>query len=217
MLKGFYTFSKSLSGAELDGITLSGSPQDMNNLAAEGGRTDYDHRQNVVASLVWELGLPINQTILRRIVNGWALSAISTFQSGSPFSVLAGRDTNFDGNNTDRANLVGNPHLDPHRPESQVLAGWFNTAAFALSAPGQDGTSGRNILDAPGLKNIDLGLFRNFKIRERIQLQARAEATNAFNIVNLNIPNNTLTSRGFGTITAAGPMRNIQLGLRITF
>jgi hypothetical protein len=39
-------------------------------------------------------------------------------RSGSPFSVTTGRDTNLNGNTTDRANLVGNPFLEPNRPRN---------------------------------------------------------------------------------------------------
>jgi hypothetical protein len=94
---------------------------------------------------------------------------------------------------------------------------WFNTAAFVLPAVGADGNSGRNILDNPGVKNADVALFRDFRIRERMTLQARAEFTNAFNIVNLGSPTANMNSSAFGTIRTARAMRQTQLGLRITF
>ncbi|SPE40337.1 hypothetical protein SBA3_3720007 [Candidatus Sulfopaludibacter sp. SbA3] len=74
-------------------------------------------------------------------------------------------------------------------------------------------------MDAPGSRNVDLGLFRDFKFAERFTLQARGEFTNFFNFVNLSAPNGTLSAAAFGTIrtTPLGSMRNIQLGLRLTF
>ena len=66
---------------------------------------------------------------------------------------------------------------------------WFNVAAFALARPpGRTATAGRNILDGPGRKIVDLAIFRDFQIRERMKLQFRLEMTNAFNLVNLNAP-----------------------------
>jgi hypothetical protein len=62
-----------------------------------------------------------------------------------------------------------------------------------------------------------LAIFRDFRIHEQITLQARAEALNAFNLVNLNNPVTTLSASNFGTITGAGTMREIQIGLRLTF
>jgi hypothetical protein len=149
-------------------------------------------------------------------------------RSGLPFSVTSGKDTNFDGNTNDRANLVGNPVLDPGRARSAVVAEWFNTAAFVPPANGADGNSGRNILDGPGSRDVDLGIFRVFRIHEKIALQARGEATNVFNLVSLLIPSaglgttsnpnqGVLTSPLFGQIRNAADMRQVQLGLRLTF
>jgi hypothetical protein len=94
---------------------------------------------------------------------------------------------------------------------------WFNTGAFNVGANGTDGTSARNLLDGPGSHTIDLGIFRDFKIHERMMLQFRAEATNAFNLVSLSAPNSTFSSNLFGTIRSAADMRNVQLGLRLAF
>jgi hypothetical protein len=228
-VKGFYTFSKALDGAQLQNNTTQGLAEDFNNLALEKGRSDFDARNVVVASFIWQMNYFDHASpFLRNGVNGWALSSIISLSSGLPFTVTTGKDTNLDGNTNDRANLVGNPVLDPHRSQEAVVAEWFNTAAFAQPATGTDGTSGRNILDGPGSRDIDLGLFRNFKIRERIALQARAEFSNAFNMVSLQIPSSALattanvnqgvlTSPLLGEIRNAAPMRQVQLGLRLTF
>jgi hypothetical protein len=48
-------------------------------------------------------------------------------------------------------------------------------------------------------------------------MEFRAEATNTFNMVNLNAPNSTVGSSTFGQISGAGSMRQLQLGLRLTF
>ena len=78
----------------------------------------------------------------RAVVRGWTVSGIASFRSGTPFNVTSGRDNNLDGVNTDRANLVGIPFLDPHRSRSDVTNAWFNTAAFAQNAAGQVGNRG---------------------------------------------------------------------------
>lgn len=68
---------------------------------------------------------------MRAIAGGWSLAAINTFRSGTPLTITAGNDVNFDGNNNDRADLIGNPFLDPNRPRSQVVDQWFNSVAFS--------------------------------------------------------------------------------------
>jgi hypothetical protein len=98
-----------------------------------------------------------------------------------------------------------------------VAAEWFNTAAFAVPAAGTDGNAARDVLIGPGNKDVDMGLFRNFKLRERMTLQVRAEGTNMLNLVSLNAPTATLSSSLFGQIRTANAMRQVQMGLRLTF
>jgi hypothetical protein len=217
-LKGFYTWAKSLEDVQLDNNTVNGGAQNFRNLSEDRGRSDNDRRHVAVASLIWNMDYFSRMNpFLRGLINGWSLSSIVTLQSGLPMTVTAGKDVNLDGNANDRANLIGNPWLDPNRSRADVTAAWFNTSAFAVGANGTDGTAGRNILDAPGSKNIDLGLFRDFHITERMKLQARGEFTNAFNMVNLSTPTLTFSSALFGQIRNARDMRQVQLGLRLTF
>ena len=70
-----------------------------------------------------------------------------------------------------------------------------------------DGTAARNLLDAPGYRDVDMGTFRTFALRDRFNLQARAEFTNFFNLVSLNAPNSMLSSSAVGQITSAQPMQ----------
>jgi hypothetical protein len=117
--------------------------------------------------------------------------------------------------------LIGDPHL-----ANPTAAMWFNTAAFAqnkvVTGVATDGNSARNLLYGPGYKTVDLALSRDFSLTERIKLRIRAEATNAFNHVNLGQPGTGVpaagaTSASFGVITSANPMRKVQFGARLTF
>jgi hypothetical protein len=220
-VRGFYTFGKSL-----DYINTQNSTQqqatDWNNIALDRGRTNNDRRHNVVISGIWDLRY-FNHTPrpLRFVLGGWSLSAIASFRSGLPLTITSGIDNNFDGNVNDRPDLIGNPFLDPNRARSAVVAQWFNTAAFNKNTQAihsYDGTFGRNVIDGPGSKNVDMGIFREFKLTESKKLQFRAEATNAFNMVNLASPGTNANSPStFGVITTANPMRQAQLGLRLQY
>jgi hypothetical protein len=133
-------------------------------------------------------------------------------------TITDSRDNNLDGQGNDRANLVGDPRLSHDRPQSELLEEWFRRAAFAQAPTGTDGTAGRNIVDGPGRTTIDMGLYRDFDIGRGMKLQLRAEATNAFNIVNLMNPGTNLNgSSTFARIREARPMRQMQLGVRLTF
>jgi hypothetical protein len=218
IVSAFYTFSKSLSSAQMDGASTNGSAQDFHNLALEHGRSDYDQRHNMVAAITWDTSYyKGSSSVIRQVLNGWMLSPIVTLGSGLPFTVTSGKDNNYDGLSNDRADVTGNPFLDANRARSQTTALWFNTAAFSANKVGTAGNSARNLMDAPGFRNVDMGLFRNFKIRERVNLQFRAEFTNFFNLVSLSAPNAALTSSTFGTITGAREMRQLQLGIRLAY
>ena len=171
-----------------------------------------------MGSFIWKMDY-FNRVnpFLRAVINDWELSGIVTLQSGPPFSVTTGTDVNLDGTSNDRANLIGNPFLDPHRSRNDVSNAWFNVAAFVKGANGTDGTAARNLMTGPGSKNVDMGIFRNLKFQERMTLQVRGEFTNVFNLVNLSNPNASLNAAAVGTIRSAASMLQVQLGLLMTF
>jgi hypothetical protein len=75
-----------------------------------------------------------------------------------------------------RPDCIGNPNL-----AHPTIDNWFNEAAFAIPAAGTYGNCGRGIIVAPGIVNVDLGVMKNFRIKERSNLQFRLTATNALN------------------------------------
>jgi hypothetical protein len=84
---------------------------------------------------------------------------------------------------------------------------------------------GRNILNGPRLFSINGSVFRRFKISERFRLEFRAEAYNATNTPQFDLPNTTLGDAAFGQITTAqgnqavkvNQNRSFQGSLRIVF
>jgi hypothetical protein len=127
----------------------------------------------------------------------------------NPVNITTGTDNNLDGYNNDRPNLVpgANPFLDPHRPRPVAAAAWFNKAAFTPNGPGlsggigpggADGNTPRDFLRSPGYRDIDMSLQREFRIREGMAFQFKADSTNVFNLVSLNAPNATLSSPHYG-------------------
>jgi hypothetical protein len=216
--KAYYSFGRGYEDVDFQGGGLPGV-QDAMNLAAERGRNSNDRTHSLVLSGVFKVDyLRTSTSPLRFFARDWTVSAIATFQTGTPLTIGAGTDRNFDGLTNDRADLVGNPELDHSRPIEQVIEGWFNVAAFAVPAVGTDGNSGRNIIDGPGIRNVDLGIFRDVPLKGRSMFQFRIEATNVFNIVNLNNPGTSLNAPAtFGKIRSARNMRQIQLGGRVSF
>ncbi len=80
-----------------------------------------------------------------------------------------------------------------------------------------DGNLSRNAFRGPGFKDVDMSLFKNTKVNERLNVQFRAEAYNLFNRTNLYNPNDDMGGAFFGQSTAAFASRQIQFGLKLLF
>jgi Carboxypeptidase regulatory-like domain len=216
--QAYYTLGKALEDVDYQGGGLP-AVQNSNRIELERGRTSADRRHSFVFSGVWRVDYFSEAApLVKALLNNWTISGIVTLQSGAPLTISAGVDRNFDGLTNDRADLVGDPTLDSGRPREELIEQWFNTAAFALPAIGNDGTAGRNIVDGPAYRNVDLGVFRNFSLGGRTTLQVRAEMTNVFNLVNLQNPGTSLNAPAtFAKIRSARDMRRVQLGVRLSF
>ncbi len=237
MLNGFYVLSHSFQSVNESAVGQA-SAQDFDNLWEERGPMDVDRRHVVSISGTWKLDyFKGDNLIAKQVLNGWTISPIVSLQSGQPFSVSTGANKNADSANANRPNLVAgtSAFLNPNRSRNTAAAQWFNTAAFIANGPGvaggigpggADGNTPRDYLRAPGYRDVDLGLFRDFRFERGIVFQIRGEATNAFNLVSLNTPGTSgppptagaaPSSGSFGVITAAASPRLIQVGARLTF
>ena len=96
-----------------------------------------------------------------------------------------------------------------------------------FQVPTGSGNMGRNLLVGPGFENLDMALYKNTRIRERLTAQFRADTFNLFNHPNFAQPNrvvSTAAGNSFGQITAtraplgdSGSARQIQLALKLIF
>jgi outer membrane receptor protein involved in Fe transport len=187
------------------------------------GLSSIDFGQRFVASFVLELpfgrGKPIGGSVTGvadKIVSGWQLAGIVTFQGGFPFTPSLGSadPTNSGRSYGLRPNVAGTGAVS-----NQNRDHWFNINDFPVPALYTIGNAGRNILRGPGLSNQDLSLLKNFHFTERIYLQFRAEYFNVFNVTNLSNPNTSVDlpavgGKIFSTSTAA---RIGQFALKLYF
>jgi hypothetical protein len=213
---GYYTWSKTMGDVAMQGATPAGSVQDVNNLKAERSRAANDLTHQAVISLIWQPEVTLSNRVVKNIVNGWEIVPLTRLHTGAPFSIMNGVEANLDGGSGERAQLTGQPFTGP-----KTVAKWFNTAAFAqlpaVAGNPVDGNSSNNIINSPAFHSVDLALVRTFPIYDRIKLQFRADATNAFNVVSHTAPGNTVNTATFGVITGANTVRQIQLGTKVNF
>jgi hypothetical protein len=229
LINGFYMWSHSLWSSNASAIGLAPTAQNYSALNEERGPSDQDRRNMVGINGIWKPDYYRGSSrFLGELLNGYSISAIGSFNSGAPFTITTGSDKNLDTYNNDRPNLVPGVSsvLSVHRNRFAAAQAWFNTAAFTANGPGlpggigpggADGNTPRDSLRAPGYRDVDLGVSRDFRFERGIGLQFRADATNAFNMVSLNAPTATLSSGNNGKITGAASPRLIQVGARISF
>lgn len=221
---------------DITSTTASGGVQNPLCEVCDRGPSDFDIRQSMVLSWSYELPFGKGKWIghdwsgpMDYIFGGWKFNSIDTFQSGSPFSVNSGSNTEGSGGGTQRANVVGNWQVPDPGPSE-----WFNPAAFAAPAAYTYGNSGRNIIVGPGTNEIDLSLFKGIplKFHEGMRLEFRTEVFNLFNKPQFDNPNESGATAGAATVGVAGAgtlnyagnpaffqrtSREIQLALKLYF
>ena len=236
-----YTFSRLLSDNDeslgVGAITLGSPqiPQDFFNVQAEKGLSAFDRKHRFVANFIYEVPAPpgsfFDQGIGKGIFGGWEVSGIVTRQSGQPFTMLTGVDTNGNGGGGDRPNY--NPNgtliLDPVTGNfrtftSPLVGGQFivplGTSGLPLVNSLGNGNLGKNTFRAPGYYNTDLSLQKRFFMpwgEEPHRLILRADFVNAFNQDNYGRPQNNMTSPDFGRNLNNWGNRSITLGLKYSF
>jgi hypothetical protein len=108
----------------------------------------------------------------------------------------------------------------PVQASQWTVDNYFNTANVSLPTDPSHpfGNAGRNIVRAQPMNQLDLGVFKNFRLpREGMKLQFRSEMFNALNHTNFTAPNGDRASASFGTIRGTYMARQIQFGLKLMF
>ena len=244
LLQANYSYAKNLSDA--DSVDKSILPTtvpnvlDRTDLGRDYGRSAYDQRHSF--SLSGRYQLPLDNLLKSRLakttIGGWEVNGTFIAGSGFPLNILAGFNNSQNGDtiNPDRPNL--NPGFS-NNPTSGTTAGcqgvpagqklgtptlWFDPCAFSLSPAGTFGNLAKNTVGGPTSFSADFTMAKNFPVREKMNLQFRAEFFNILNHANFRAPSSTnvftaarVRSGTVGRITGAFPGRQIQFGLKLTF
>jgi hypothetical protein len=197
-------------------------PQDNRNFKANYSNSDFDTRNTFVSFMSYEV--PGSQH-MRHLTEGWQVNGLLSFHGGQPFTVNASGDISGTNEGNDRANQIG-PARVGYQGQSKN-ANWIDLSAFTDPAPGTFGNSRRNQFYAPGYSDVDLSVFKNIRIGERLTIQFRAEMFNVFNRNNFAPPSASIggSSSLFDTIgdyngapgIGAGEPFNTQFGGKIIF
>jgi len=215
------------------------------NLRQTYASSNFDETHVLEISYIYNLPSPHSSAFVDTAFGGWEYSGLTTFYTGTPFSVTDGQY----GDNAGVANGVGTGSyvdrvsgVSPYSniPSLPLTTGsgplLINPNAFVAPEGLTFGDSGRNFLRSPNRLNFDMALFKNFKIKESMSVQFRTEAFNVFNHTNWTGINAGLTCfgpaapftptdpscvngswYGFGQPSGAHLGRIMQFGLKFLF
>jgi outer membrane receptor protein involved in Fe transport len=205
---GSYTFSKLLdNGSDIFSLGGTASLQNASVPAMFGGsRIDkgisfYDRTHRLVFTYSYEVPfLKSQRGPLGRVLGGWQIAGLTTYESGVPYSVLDGQDADgLGGANYDRPNFnpLGQPgvravpsaksptgYVNPDKNNAPIdpqQARYIGIAANTGNTRRPPGSLGRNTERGPGLRNWDANIIKNTRISERFNLEFRAEFFDVFN------------------------------------
>jgi len=198
---------------------------------------NFDRTHNVQFTAAYELPFGKNKRFsgskaFNAVAGGWQINTLTSFMTGTPVRVTSdGGSLRLPGS-TQRADQV--------KPTVQKLGGigrgtpYFDPFAFERVLEPRFGNAGFNSLRGPSFFNTDLGVFRSFAVKEKMNLQFRAELFNWTNTPKFANPSSGINGR---VLNAAGQFtggvfevtgtnaggrepngdRILRLGLRLTF
>jgi Carboxypeptidase regulatory-like domain/TonB dependent receptor len=193
-------------------------PLDSNFLSAEYGNGDFDTRQNFSAFFTYDI--PGSSHGPKILTHGWQVTGLMTFHGGQPLSEIR-----------PGLNQIADPFAGVSHAFNKSGVTWYNPAAFCSPSPTclpntLLGTVARNSIYGPGFADVDLSVFKNIPVTERLKIQLRAEMFNVFNRINLasgpGSTSNGIDSDTIGDFNGApgigpGEAFNLQLAAKIIF
>ncbi|HMK23876.1 MAG TPA: TonB-dependent receptor, partial [Terriglobales bacterium] len=232
--EGNYTLSKSTDDSAAGRNAWIGNlqydnPQLLDDLKAEHGISANDATHRLSAAFILEipvgrgrwLGTGMN-TVLDAIVGGWSLDSFITLQTGQPIAIYNSASRLADGNQ--RPNVVCSQLTTgiSYREAARTGQPYLNQDCFADPGDNIPGNAPRHFsnLRGEGIHNLDMSITKEFHIRERAQLQIRAEMYNVANHQRFAFPDPASGDGTFGEIfSTATPLefRRMQFGARLQF
>ena len=196
---------------------------------AEWGSCYFDLAHNLTAFAVYELPVGKHRSfgrnlnpIVRALVGSWNVSTIYSLHGGFPLTIY-GIDYTTTNSRGSRADCSGSPqYLKQFIPG--VGLQWFSPAAYSNPADLTFGSCGVGTVRGPGLNRFDVGLQKEFPLRESMRFEFRTEFLNAFNHPTFEAPSTFCSGSsgaacapGIGVISSSEGERNIQFALKFYF
>lgn len=215
-----YTYSHNLDEVSNGGIftygdSILGQINPISLRANNYGNSDYDIRNLFSADYVLTPKFHFANKFLSQAIGGWEWSGKVFARSGLPFSVL---DGNWNGGTFGNGGgdifaypLAGNvqttcggSNVNTNASPVGCLssAAYINSGASTFTGYSTWSNQTRNQYRGPHYFDMDMSLYKTFRLKERLSLGVGASAYNVFNHPNFNLPDNNLGSGTFGQVTS---------------
>src|SRR5437773_2568904 len=177
-----YSFSKLISDVSLDccGNGSGARIYDTFNFRYNRGPADFDRPHVFSTNVIYDFpAFAAKPAYMRYTLGSWEATAVYSYSTGVPLTVALSQNLTglTSGGAGDRPDLVGNP-----AGPNTASGGWLNPNAFRMPVQlGRPGTDGVGILHGPPTNNTDIGIFKNFKLTEKMTMQFRFETFNTLN------------------------------------
>src|SRR4051812_10688146 len=211
-----YTFSKSFDQASSFEGELN--PLDFHHTYS---LSQFDARHRLVLSYFWQLPVPKYSGFAGKVLDGWDLSGIYTYQTGFPIRITSSSDNEL--MYSAFFEYPGEPdQVAPFKSGRMNTADgvfYFNGASFSEDNTfGRIGNARRTYCCGPPINNFDFSLHKVLPLSENKRFEFRAEFFNLFNHPQFNNPDGNITDGSdFGRIVRAKEPREIQLALKFYF
>jgi hypothetical protein len=223
-----YTYSKLMTDIPASLEQLVGSQiQDAGNRRVEWAIAPFDTPHNFWFSAIYELPFGTGKRyfsqnkVARHLLGDWSLSTVLNYQSGLPLRI-----------SQNNRMLLFNTSQRPNRVLGQAARNdityndfdpainrLFNPSAFSEAGVNAFGNAAPRLSDARGfgIRKEDAAARKNMRFGERVKVELNIQLFNLLNRPQWGLANDNISSSDFGKLTAAGPGRFVQLGLKLLF
>jgi len=213
---GAYTFSKSIDQASSFEGQLNPLPG-----ARNYGLSLFDARHRFVISYYWDVPVRKYSGFAGKLLDGWALSGITTYQTGFPIRITSSSDNElmYSGD----FEYSGEPdQIAPfrwQRPQGNSNYYFSNSGIFTENGVfGRIGTAPRTICCGPGISETDAVVIKTVPVGEKTHFEFRGELFNVFNHTQFYNPDgNSSDGAQFGRVTEVKDPRLAQFSLKFYF
>jgi hypothetical protein len=188
-----YTWARATDDDQVGGAfgTFYGgdTPLDPNNIKIENGLSDFDIRNRMTLSFVYQPQIMKDNKFVKHLLDDFVFSGIEIASGGQPIFIGMSGTV-----------YSGSTSASSYADQGNIFGGAMSSSS-GLATTGRAPQLGRNSIIGPGYNDVDLRIARDVPIHESVKLQFAADAFNLLNHTIITGVNGTYSQYA----TAAAP------------